>query len=183
MAISKPDGHPHPDDCRKRHLTALYQGLVWDDKLVSTCFQATVFAGRPFRHIFFRLLGGDDGEVLELDTLETQPLGPRVALSLDSLVQRVDRPVELTLGVFNSAAPDEAERAGEIAGVIVLEQVDENPKIQPIAVSETPISYRGPPIDRLAILLSPVERAGLYRLRFEGIPAAANTAPFAVSRV
>jgi phospholipase A1 len=144
---------------------------------------STVFEGKPFRHLFFRLLGGDDGEVLELDTLGAQPPGPRVALSLDSPVQHVDRSVELTLGVFNSAIPAETERVEEIAGTIVLEQISDNPIAEAITVKQTPILYRGPSIDRLAILLSPVERAGLYRLRFEGSPTAANSAPFAVSKV
>jgi phospholipase A1 len=53
----------------------------------------TVFEGRPFRHLFFRLLGGDGGEALELDPLAAQPPGPQIALSLDSPVQRVERPV------------------------------------------------------------------------------------------
>jgi hypothetical protein len=59
-------------------------------------------------------------------TLEARKPGPRVALSLDSPIQRVDRSIELILGIFNSRAPGEPERVGEIAGTIVLEQVSVN---------------------------------------------------------
>jgi hypothetical protein len=58
--------------------------------------------------------------------LEARKPGPRVALSLDSPIQRVDRSIELILGIFNSRAPAEPERVGEIAGTIVLEQVSVN---------------------------------------------------------
>jgi hypothetical protein len=54
--------------------------------------------------------------------LEARKPGPRVALSLDSPIQCVDRSIELILGVFNSRAPGEPEHVGEIAGTIVLEQ-------------------------------------------------------------
>ncbi|WLB87862.1 lipase/acyltransferase domain-containing protein [Bradyrhizobium japonicum] len=144
---------------------------------------ATVFEGRPFRHLFFRLMGGDDGDVLELETLDEPSPGPRVALSLDSPVQRVDRPIELTLAVFNSAAPGDPERVGTITGTIVVEQFSENIEGQSTTSNNIPISYAGPSIDRLAILLPAIGKAGLYRLRFDGSPLAANAAPFAVSNV
>jgi pimeloyl-ACP methyl ester carboxylesterase len=144
---------------------------------------ATVFDGRPFRHLFFRLLGGDDGEVLELDTLEEAPTGPRVALSLDSPVQRFDRSMELTLGVFSSAKAGEPDHVDNVTGNIIIEQVSENLAIRPTRVREIAISYRGPSIDRLTMELPPIGTVGLYRLSFEGEPLAANIAPFAVSRV
>jgi hypothetical protein len=144
---------------------------------------ATVFDGRPFRHLFFRLLGGDDGEVLELDTLDEAAPGPRVSLSLDSPVQQVHRSIELTFGVFNSARAGEPERADNITGKIIIQQVSENPEVVLAPLQEIAISYRGPSIDRLTMELPPIETAGLYRLSFEGAPLAANKAPFAVSRV
>lgn len=143
---------------------------------------ATVFEGRPFRHLFFRLMGGDAGDVLEVDAMGAPSPGPRLALSLDSPVQHVSRSIELTLSVFNSAAPDEPERVDTITGTIIIEQIYENNEAQPGASIEAAISYTGPSIDRLTILLPPIGLAGLYRLRFQGDPIAANVVPFAVSR-
>ena len=142
---------------------------------------ATVFEGKPFRHVYFRLLGGDDGPVLEAD-LEAPAPGPRMTLSLDSPVQKVGQPIELTLGIFQSNAPAEVASADAINGSIVLESAGTDGTIRPAAVRSTIVSYAGPPTERLTVLLPAISEPGLYRLRFDGTPGAAGTAPFAVSK-
>ena len=142
---------------------------------------ATVFEGKPFRHVFFRLMGGDDGLVLEVSEEQAAAPGPRMALSLDSPVQKVDRAVEVTLGIYNSAAPGEPAAVDAINGVILLEAAGADGKFKPADVRQIPIAYAGPPTERLTILVPAIGQAGLYRLRFKGTPQAVGAAAFAVS--
>jgi hypothetical protein len=135
---------------------------------------ATVFDGKPFRRVFFRLMGGDAGPPLEAMQAN------EIALSLDSPVQAVNRPIELTLAVVSGDADTGAGREEAIQGTIVLEAVDDAGRIAPASLRLIPVAYAGPAIGRLTLQLPAIDKPGLYRLRFDGSPAASREAPFAV---
>ncbi|MFN3615700.1 MAG: esterase/lipase family protein, partial [Rubrimonas sp.] len=142
---------------------------------------ATVFAGAPFRKVFFRLLGGDDGDAIEAAG-RAAAAGLRVALSLDRPVQQAGRDIEATLSIQNLDDPlgeVEPARIETIEGELALDAMSDAGEPGE-TVARHPVRYAGPPADRLTVLLPPAPRPGLYRLRFEGDPAALAPAPFAV---
>lgn len=143
---------------------------------------ATVFAGAPFRKVFFRLLGGNDGDAVE-EAGRGAAAGVGLALSLDRPVQQVGREIEVALAVHNLDDPlgeVEPAQVDAIEGDLVLETISDAGESAE-AVARFPVRYAGPPLDRLTALLPGIASPGLYRLRFEGAPAGLAPAPFAVS--
>ncbi|MFS8037788.1 lipase/acyltransferase domain-containing protein [Xanthobacter sp. AM11] len=140
----------------------------------------TVFDGRPFRRVFFRLLGGDDGAALEA---AGEPEGPSLVLSLDQPVQPLARDIEVTLKVAGPATGIAAEpvRATSIFGTLVVEAVDEAGRLLAQPPLLQPIAYRGPAIEGLTVYLPPMAEPGLFSLRFEGEPQAPTSVAFAAS--
>ena len=144
---------------------------------------ATVFDGRPFRRVFYRLLGGDDGAAVE-SGLDAQA-SVTLALSLDQPVQPLGDDIEVTLKVVApSTAPMSdtfAARTEIIEGRLVMEAVDEQGHLTGDPPITIPIAFRGPPIDRLTVYLPETPEPGLFRLSFEGSPPAPEPLAFAVS--
>lgn len=140
---------------------------------------STVFEGQPFRRVFVRLLGGNEGPALESTVVrEMAEAGPKVSLSVDAPVQAVGRPVEVVLSVVGDAE-DMAARVERIAGELTIDAVTEEGRLRERALRRHPIRYEGLPTNRLSLLVPSLE-AGLYSIRFEGEPGDTGRASFAV---
>jgi hypothetical protein len=141
---------------------------------------STVFDGKPFRTVFFRLMGGDAGPAIELPGSDK---AREVELSLASPILPVGRPVEAAISIVNPTT-GVADKVASIEGTMIIDTVDEFGHAK-VAVNVPPVklTYAGPPIERLATYLPAIAEPGLYRLQFIGSPAKSNVAPFAVSAV
>jgi hypothetical protein len=121
---------------------------------------AQVFRGMPFKRVFYRLLGGDLGVPLESLAREEEIGATR--LSIPTPVIRAGREFELLLVPITSV--------GKIVGTLSLRRLKEDGTPAALAEDMSRISYEGPRLSRLRLLMPPVAAAGLYELLFEGEP-------------
>lgn len=155
----------------------LYSALpARGQRQIVTNEHATVFRGTPFRKVFFRLMGGNAGEALELAPDDVSIL----AASLDSPVYAAGERPELNLTVTTRASADGLGVASKIEGHLIVERTDEEGVTETV-IDEQPIRYEGAEISSLKLVLSQMTEAGLYRLRFEGEPAMPDPLAFAVT--
>jgi phospholipase A1 len=131
---------------------------------------AQVFRGTPFKRVFYRLLGGDLGVPLESLGLEEEAGATR--LSIPTPVIHARREFELLLVPIT---PTE-----KILGTLLLQKLSEGGT--PVGPTEdmSTISYEGPRLSRLRLLMPPVSVAGFYELLFKGAPANSEPLRFAV---
>lgn len=129
-----------------------------------------VFRDLPFRRVFYRLLGGDLG--LPLQATGVGPDEP-MTLSLPTPVIEVGRPFELLLVPAAPEAP--------LTGELLLTLLNEHGRAAGTAEVLSEVSYRGPRVSRLRLVLPPVATPGLYELGFAGTPAKAEPVRFAVA--
>ncbi len=147
---------------------------------------STVFEGLPFKRVFFRILGGDAGPPVEF--AGGTGADATVTLSIDNPVQAVGETIEVTLTLIPPAAkPGEGtpqiQVLDSIEGAFVLDRVNEEGKVEERSFRKTPISYKGPGINRLTVHLPGVDEPGLFVLRFAGEIRAENDVRFAVSQI
>lgn len=155
----------------------LYSALpARGQRQIVTNEHATVFRGTPFRKVFFRLMGGNAGEALELAPEDV----PILAGSLDSPVYAAGEHPELNLTVTTRASADGLGLVSAIGGHLIVELTDEEGVTETV-IDEQPIRYEGAAISSLKLVLSQMTEAGLYRLRFEGEPAMPDPLAFAVT--
>ncbi|MDH3263798.1 MAG: alpha/beta fold hydrolase [Paracoccaceae bacterium] len=144
---------------------------------------STVFEGLPFKRVFYRLFGADAGPPVEVSGGEAPHM--TVSLSIDQPVQPVGQPIEVTLSLIPPAAgPGEAPAqatATSIVGKFILDLVDDAGNVVERGHRETPLSYEGPGVNRLTTYLPPLEKPGLFVLRFASAAQAENDVRFAVS--
>ena len=142
---------------------------------------ATVFKGVPFRKVFFRLMGGDAGEPIE-ELPDGAPIeGPRLHLSLDAPVYDEGSTVEVVCSVTDPRTDSGLTTVTKVEGVLHIQEVDEEqtPKGDPVTV---PISYSGPALSVLTILVAESLSPGLYSMRFDGNPPSGAPAAFSVRK-
>jgi len=129
-----------------------------------------VFRGMPFKRVFYRLLGGDLGVPLE-SIGAAEPVGP-THLSIPTPVIEVGQPFEL-LVVPQSPA-------GTIDGKLLLERLNEEGAPAAPVEEMSAISYQGPRVSRLRLLMPAITAAGFFQLTFSGLPASSEPLRFAV---
>ena len=140
---------------------------------------ATVFSGNPFRKVFFRLLGGDEGAATEAPGVSRM----EVYLSVEKPILAMGDGVEVVLTVADPANIDAvsdtalAPKITQIEGVLVLHEVDDEGRARPQPLREDAIHYRGPALDRLRVDLTPIGAAGHYQLSFRGAVTPADCDP------
>ncbi len=156
----------------------LYSALpAKGQRQIVTNEHATVFKGTPFRKVFFRLLGGDAGAALEASDVDQ----PFLAGSLNSPVfVEGDRP-ELHLTIQSKASATGLSTVADIKGTLIVERTDDIAKVESIAQTKE-ISYSGTEVSSMKLVLDMITEAGLYRLRFEGMPEMPESLAFAVAR-
>ena len=141
---------------------------------------ATVFKGTPFRRAFFRLMGGDAGAVVEAATGPED--GPFLSVSLDRPVYSEGERPEAAITVTSPASPDGRGAVEKIEGRFVIERTDPEGAAE-AEVQVLPLVWSGPPVSSLTLRLGgPMLAAGLYRMRFEGVPPMPEALAFAVTR-
>ncbi|SPH24057.1 hypothetical protein DEA8626_03105 [Defluviimonas aquaemixtae] len=142
---------------------------------------ATVFKGLPFRKVFFRLMGGDAGEPIE-ELPDGEPIaGPRLHLSLDAPVYDEGGTIEVVCSVTDPRTDSGLSTVTRIDGALHIQEVDEQqvPKGDPVAV---PVSYSGPALSVLTIVVTERLAPGLYNMRFDGNPPSGTPAAFSVRK-
>jgi len=133
---------------------------------------AQVFRGMPFKRVFYRLLGGDLGIPLEASGLEEET-GP-LRLSIPTPIIHCNREFELLL-VPSAPAPD-------IVGKLWLQRLNDQGKPVPQPAEEmSTVSYSGPRVSRLRVLMPAISAPGLYELEFSGTPTNSEQLRFAAA--
>jgi hypothetical protein len=129
-----------------------------------------VFRGMPFKRVFYRLLGGDLGVPLE-SIGAAESAGP-THLSMPTPVIQAGQAFEL-LVVPQSPA-------GIIDGKLLLQKLNDDgtPVSPPEEMSA--ISYKGPRVSRLRLMMPAITAPGFFQLTFSGIPANSEPLRFAV---
>jgi phospholipase A1 len=138
---------------------------------------STVFEGDPFRRVFVRLLGGNEGPAIEAVKSKAPPL----ALSVEAPVVPVGHDIEIVMAISPSALSGGGARRLVLSGEFLLERAEDEAVQTFKKVGEFPIAYDGPAIDRLSMLLPAQAVAAHYRLTFKGNHKANGPAVFAVS--
>ncbi len=138
---------------------------------VATNEHATAFKGEPFRRVFVRLLGGDEGPAEEVE------LAAGLALSVEAPVVVAGEDVEVLLHA-STEAEDTFGALPSVEGELILWRLNEDAAAT--IERRTPIAYRGPPLERLRLYLEPIAAPGHFRLTFEGSPSDAIPAVFGV---
>lgn len=131
----------------------------------------SAFTGGPFHQAFVRLLGGNDGDALEL------PRARRVLLSVEAPIIAADQTIEVLL-YAEPATDDGFEGMGTLNGTLLLTRIRDADTMVTEPPRRIPVSYSGPIISRLRLHLDPVEKPGHYALSFEGRPAGGPPAHF-----
>jgi phospholipase A1 len=129
-----------------------------------------VFRGMPFKRVFYRLLGGDLGPPLESIGVP-EPPGP-THLSIPTPVIQVGQAFELLL------VPQSP--AGTIEGEFLLQRLNDEGVPVPPAEEVSSITYQGPRVSRLRLLMPAITAAGFFQLTFNGTPASSEPLRFAV---
>jgi len=132
---------------------------------------AQVFRGRPFKRVFYRLLGGDLGVPLESLGLEENEAGP-TQLSIATPIIHAGREFEVLLLPVSAT--------GKLEGTFSLQKLMEDGAPAGPVEQMSNISYEGPRVSRLRLSMPPVSTAGLYALLFRGVPANSEPLRFAV---
>jgi phospholipase A1 len=140
---------------------------------------STVFEGVPFKRVFFRLFGADAGPPVELAGGEAVHL--TVALSIDQLLQQVGESIEVTLSFVPPAGDTDQTTATAIDGRFILDRVDDEGNIVERNFRETPLTYDGPGVNRLTVHLPPIDKPGLFLMRFASRAQVENDVRFAVT--
>jgi pimeloyl-ACP methyl ester carboxylesterase len=131
---------------------------------------ADVFRGTPFRRVFFRLFGQDDGAPLEFGEGEAGA----VRLSLQRQVFAEGAPLDL---VLTADSPITA-----LDGRLVIDRItDAGDEDMPEVASHT-LRYLGPALPALALTLPSSLKPGFHDIRFEGDRMQEGRAVFAVTR-
>lgn len=138
---------------------------------------STVFEGDPFRKVFVRLLGGNEGAAIEA----VKAVAPPLALSVEAPVVPVGADIEIVMAISPQALSSGGSRRLVLSGRFVLERAEDDAVEKFKKVGEFPIAYDGPAIDRLSMLLPAQSVAAHYRLTFAGNHKAKGPAVFAVS--
>jgi len=128
-----------------------------------------VFRGTPFKRVFYRLLGGNLGSPLEFREEE----GERLRLSIPTPVIEGGSEFELVL-VSSNPQP-------RIEGSLKLGRLSIGGERIGQASEIGRISYHGPPVSRLRVVVSPIEEPALYELEFAGQPENSGPVRFAVA--
>ncbi|QPB24226.1 hypothetical protein [Rhizobium sp. 007] len=127
---------------------------------------ASFFTSRIFKPVFYNLLGKDYPEppVHAASTLD---------LSVHAILVKQTDAIELLL------IPSFPTR--EIEGALKIERTDDEAK--PFVPFKDPIAvtYKGPLVPQLKLLLDPTGEPGLYRIKFNGRPGGSSVVQFAVS--
>jgi len=143
---------------------------------------STVFEGLPFKRVFFRLFEANAGAPVEIAGGDAAHM--TVSLSIDQPVQKVGAPIEVALSLIPPAAVAGAEpqaTATAVQGEFILDLVGADGKVAERGHRKTALSYDGPGINRLTTYLPPVDKPGLFVLRFASAAQAQNDVRFAVS--
>ena len=134
---------------------------------------AHVFQGMPFKKVFYRLLGGDLGPALEkLDlAAEAEQEAGAIRMSIATPIVHCAADFELLL-VPHSPLP-------AIDGQLTLQKLREDGT--PAAPSEeiSKVSYGGPPVSWLRLLMPAITTPGLYQIDFSGRPRSSEPLRFA----
>lgn len=140
-------------------------------KLVVVNEHAQVLRGRPFKRVFYRLLGGALGVPLESLGLEENEAGP-TQLSISTPIIHAGREFEVLLLPVSAT--------GKLDGTFSLQKLMENGTPAASAEQMSNISYEGPRVSRRRLSMPPVSTAGLYALLFRGVLANSEPVRFAV---
>ena len=140
---------------------------------IATNEHATAFKGEAFRRVFVRLLGGDEGPAEEI------AVATGLALSIEAPIVIADNDIEVLLHATGDAE-DPHGALPEIRGQLILRKMRDGEAIVAEIVRQVPVTYSGPPIDRLRLYLEPIAEPGHYQLIFEGSPGDALPAVFGV---
>ncbi|WP_166618284.1 lipase/acyltransferase domain-containing protein [Paraburkholderia madseniana] len=132
---------------------------------------SSVFAGMPFKRVFYRLLGGNLGSALETLGERDDPM----RLSIASPIVECGCEFEILLVPGTPIT--------EIVGKLVLQSMEKDGTTIRGEETLADVTYRGPPVANLRLVVGPLHHPGLFRLAFEGAPR--NVAPlgFAVARL
>lgn len=131
---------------------------------------AQVFRGMPFKLVFYRLLGGDIG--LPLQGLEQNIQTDPLRLSLATPIVQIGEEFEL---LIVPSTP-----VGSFEGSFFLRRISEGGV--PVSENEevSKLSYLGPRVSKLRLMMPPLAIPGLYQLTYEGTPSSSEILPFAV---
>lgn len=138
---------------------------------------ATAFTGDPFHRAFVRLLGGNAGPALERV--------PVLALSVEAPLVPADEDIEILL----HSADEDTGGFTEVKGQLVIARVaagepiiEDGEEFVPLTVEaeirKIDISYAGPPLDKLRLIVAAVGAPGHYQIRFIGKPQSAGPVMF-----
>ena len=138
---------------------------------------AHVFKGMPFKKVFYRLLGGDLGPALEkLDlTDEAERDAGAIRMSIATPIVHCAKEFELLL-VPHSPIPS-------IDGQLSLQKLKEDgtPAAAPEEMAK--VSYQGPRVSWLRLLMPAIAQPGLYQMVFTGTPAMSDPLQFAAVEI
>jgi pimeloyl-ACP methyl ester carboxylesterase len=129
---------------------------------------SSVFAGAPFRRVFVRLLGADEGPAVEA-------AAPSARLTVEQPVMMLGRDIEVNLVL------EDAEPEPKLDGRLLVEALADDGGRAIHRESVMPVAYAGPAVAKLTLKLPPIAKAGLYRLAWEGTPAVENRPMFVVA--
>jgi phospholipase A1 len=134
------------------------------------------FRGMPFKRVLVRLLGGNEGDAVELDANKIF-----VAISLEASVIEPGRDIEVLLFRLH-ASDEEPLHLDSVNGHFVVTRTRQGEATVSQEVARHEISYRGPATPQLRAHLPGISEPGVYSVQYVGAEATSREETFAICR-